>query len=88
MEWGDWPNFEAASLTLTSVALILPLGTLAAQRLSASYGLEYEASTPPHTIIPVNTNGSSAPLKGFSSFTASTRTKSLTLNPPEVSHTA
>ncbi|KAL2205559.1 mating type pheromone G-protein coupled receptor, partial [Sarocladium strictum] len=30
LEWGHFQNFEAASLTLTSVALILPLGTVAA----------------------------------------------------------
>ncbi|KAM5353656.1 hypothetical protein ACJ41O_000306 [Fusarium nematophilum] len=36
LEWGHFPNFEAASLTLTSVAIILPLGTLAAQRMAGS----------------------------------------------------
>ncbi|PNY24076.1 Uncharacterized protein TCAP_05984 [Tolypocladium capitatum] len=34
LEWGTFQNFEAGSLTLTSVALILPLGTMAAQQIS------------------------------------------------------
>ncbi|KAM4065919.1 fungal pheromone mating factor STE2 GPCR domain-containing protein [Hirsutella rhossiliensis] len=34
LEWGHFQNFEAASLTPTSVAIILPLGTLAAQRMT------------------------------------------------------
>lgn len=34
MEWGHWINFESASLTLTSVAIILPMGTLTAQRMA------------------------------------------------------
>ncbi|POR38857.1 Uncharacterized protein TPAR_00951 [Tolypocladium paradoxum] len=34
LEWGNFQNFESASLTLTSVALILPLGTMAAQQIS------------------------------------------------------
>ncbi|KAM0550822.1 hypothetical protein ACHAPJ_008685 [Fusarium lateritium] len=36
LEWYHTANFEAASLTLTSVAVILPLGTLAAQRIAGS----------------------------------------------------
>ncbi|RBR12428.1 hypothetical protein FVER53590_09280 [Fusarium verticillioides] len=36
LEWAHFVDFEAASLTLTSVAVILPLGTLAAQRIAAS----------------------------------------------------
>lgn len=75
LEWGDWPNFEAASLTLTSVTLILPLGTLAAQRLSQSLGLQYENSTgQSHTIIADGSSGSHRPLKAISSLTASSRT--------------
>ncbi|KAG5979074.1 hypothetical protein E4U55_005599 [Claviceps digitariae] len=34
LEWAHFPNFESASLTHTSVALILPLGTLAAQQIT------------------------------------------------------
>ncbi|ODA83017.1 hypothetical protein RJ55_01526 [Drechmeria coniospora] len=34
LEWGKFSNFEAASMTFTAVALILPLGTLVAQRIS------------------------------------------------------
>ncbi|KAJ3498966.1 hypothetical protein NLG97_g727 [Lecanicillium saksenae] len=37
LEWAKNTNFESASLTVTSVIIILPLGTLAAQRIS-SYG--------------------------------------------------
>ena len=36
LEWGSFTNFESSSLTLTSVVLILPLGSLAAQRLARS----------------------------------------------------
>lgn len=34
MEFADWDNFESASLTQTSVVIVLPLGTLVAQRLA------------------------------------------------------
>ncbi|PHH92681.1 hypothetical protein CDD83_6099 [Cordyceps sp. RAO-2017] len=34
LEWGHFPNFEPAALTVASVAIILPLGTLAAQRMT------------------------------------------------------
>ncbi|KAF4450643.1 pheromone alpha factor receptor [Fusarium austroafricanum] len=36
MEFAHFMMFESASLTLTSVAVILPLGTLAAQRIASS----------------------------------------------------
>lgn len=36
LEWGQFLNFEAASLTLTSTTIILPMGTLAAQRMAQS----------------------------------------------------
>ncbi|SPJ72086.1 probable pheromone receptor [Fusarium torulosum] len=36
LEWAHFVDFEVASLTLTSVAVILPLGTLAAQRIASS----------------------------------------------------
>ncbi|EFY91582.1 pheromone receptor [Metarhizium acridum CQMa 102] len=41
LEWGHFQNFEAASLTQTSVAIILPLGTLAAQRMTTGGSLGY-----------------------------------------------
>lgn len=44
LEWGHWINFESASLTLTSVAIILPLGTLTAQRM-ASNGSNFSYSS-------------------------------------------
>ena len=40
LQWGEFVNFESGSLTMTSVIVILPLGTLVAQRLanpSSSY---------------------------------------------------
>ncbi|KAF5027479.1 hypothetical protein F66182_404 [Fusarium sp. NRRL 66182] len=57
LEWAHFIGFEAASLTLTSVAIILPLGTLAAQRIAgtstnnsaasgASSGAHYGTSGP------------------------------------------
>ncbi|QPG98225.1 hypothetical protein C2857_007390 [Epichloe festucae Fl1] len=44
LEWGHFPNFEAASLTHTSVAIILPLGTLAAQQITRGTSLAYLSS--------------------------------------------
>lgn len=41
LEWGHFPNFEAASLTQSSVAIILPLGTLAAQQITKNGSLAY-----------------------------------------------
>ncbi|KAG5965110.1 hypothetical protein E4U58_002957 [Claviceps cyperi] len=38
LEWAHFPNFESASLTHASVALILPLGTLVAQQVSQASG--------------------------------------------------
>ncbi|KAM3565680.1 hypothetical protein ARSEF4850_001280 [Beauveria asiatica] len=43
LEWAKFTNFESGSLTLTSVIIILPLGTLAAQRISAQGSQGYEA---------------------------------------------
>jgi len=34
MEFANWDDFESASLTQTSVVIVLPLGTLVAQRLA------------------------------------------------------
>ncbi|KAG5991001.1 hypothetical protein E4U43_004137 [Claviceps pusilla] len=51
LEWAHFPNFESASLTHTSVALILPLGTLAAQQITHGSTLAYlspAASANPH----------------------------------------
>ncbi|KAG6053717.1 hypothetical protein E4U17_004411 [Claviceps sp. LM77 group G4] len=50
LEWAHFPNFESASLTHTSVALILPLGTLVAQQVSQASGnnnLSYLSTTTP-----------------------------------------
>ncbi|KAI6782694.1 uncharacterized protein J7T54_000837 [Emericellopsis cladophorae] len=75
LEWGHWANFESASLTLTSVTLILPMGTLAAQRFTQSYGLEYGRSADNRrNMIPMITHGSHRPLKDASSITNSSRT--------------
>ncbi|TQW00129.1 mating-type alpha-pheromone receptor PreB [Cordyceps javanica] len=43
LEWGKFTNFEAGSLTVTSVVIIMPLGTLAAQRISAQGSQSYLA---------------------------------------------
>ncbi|CAI6099608.1 unnamed protein product [Clonostachys chloroleuca] len=78
LEWGHFVNFESASLTLTSVAIILPLGTLAAQRVSQSYGIasaQEGFSYRGDTLLPATSN-STTPLKGFSSFLSSNRTNS------------
>lgn len=45
LEFGHFQNFEAASLTLTSVALILPFGTVAARRMVRSNNLAYDSNT-------------------------------------------
>ncbi len=36
LEWGAFHNFESGSLTSTSVIIILPLGTLVAQRIATA----------------------------------------------------
>ncbi|KAM0666939.1 hypothetical protein ACQRIT_005638 [Beauveria bassiana] len=43
LEWAKFTNFESGSLTLTSVIIILPLGTLAAQRISGQGSQGYQA---------------------------------------------
>ncbi|OAA79849.1 mating-type alpha-pheromone receptor PreB [Akanthomyces lecanii RCEF 1005] len=43
LEWAKFTNFESGSLTLTSVILILPLGTLTAQRISSQGSQSYMA---------------------------------------------
>ncbi|KAF4973231.1 hypothetical protein FZEAL_9383 [Fusarium zealandicum] len=74
LEWGHFVNFEAASLTLTSVAIILPMGTLAAQRMSASntsFSYSSADSSGRYGVAGTGTStggSSSAPLKA-SSFT-------------------
>ncbi|KAI9150425.1 Tumor susceptibility protein [Paramyrothecium foliicola] len=67
LEWGQFTNFESASLTLTSVAVILPLGTLAAQRMSRSNNVAYQSETPSGqgALLPGTAN-SSLPLKATS----------------------
>jgi pheromone alpha factor receptor len=49
MEWGHWQRFESASLVYTSVVIVLPLGTLVAQRMALSNTLAAISSQ--------NTNG-------------------------------
>jgi len=36
LEFGNFTNFESGSLTMTSVIVVLPLGTLVAQRLATA----------------------------------------------------
>lgn len=45
LEWANFTNFEAASLTMTSVIIILPLGTLMAQRISSQGSQSYLAGS-------------------------------------------
>ncbi|KAJ6784461.1 hypothetical protein PWT90_02879 [Aphanocladium album] len=45
LEWAKFTNFEAGSLTLTTVIIILPLGTLTAQRISSSGSQSYLAGS-------------------------------------------
>ncbi|EGX90334.1 mating-type alpha-pheromone receptor PreB [Cordyceps militaris CM01] len=45
LEWAKFTNFESGSLTLTSVIIILPLGTLAAQRISSQGSQSYQAGS-------------------------------------------
>ncbi|UPL04202.1 hypothetical protein LCI18_015136 [Fusarium solani-melongenae] len=80
LEWGHWINFESASLTLTSVAIILPMGTLAAQRM-AQNGSNFSCSSAGDSSVRYNPSfsgrgaGSSmAPLKGSSFSTHRTAT--------------
>jgi pheromone alpha factor receptor len=73
LEWGHFTNFESASLTLTSVAVILPLGTLAAQRMTRSNNFAYpsDSFSGQGGLLP-GTGNSSMPLKG-ASFSSSCR---------------
>ncbi|KAJ4325779.1 pheromone alpha factor receptor [Fusarium piperis] len=79
LEWGHWLNFESASLTLTSVAIILPMGTLAAQRMASS-GSNFSCSSGGDSSVRYNPSfsgrgaGSMAPLKAASFSTHHTAT--------------
>ncbi|KAJ4207120.1 pheromone alpha factor receptor [Fusarium falciforme] len=80
LEWGHWINFESASLTLTSVAIILPMGTLTAQRM-AQNGSSFSYSSAGDSSVRYNANfsgrgaGSSmVPLKASSFSTHRTAT--------------
>ncbi|KAK2590589.1 pheromone alpha factor receptor [Conoideocrella luteorostrata] len=44
LEFAKFPNFEAGSLTQSSVVIILPLGTLAAQQMTRNGSLAYISS--------------------------------------------
>lgn len=82
MELGNWAAFEAASLTLTSVALILPLGTLTARRLSQSHGLGYDNfSSTTRVALPFNLNNSqlSPGTKSFATSSNATATPQSTV---------
>ncbi|KAF7552365.1 hypothetical protein G7046_g7434 [Stylonectria norvegica] len=77
LEWGHFANFEAASLALTSVAIILPLGTIAAQRMAHTTNFSYASasSSGRHGGVILNTYTSSTmPLKGTSFATTRTGT--------------
>ncbi|RSL72288.1 hypothetical protein CEP54_000979 [Fusarium duplospermum] len=78
LEWGHWINFESASLTLTSVAIILPMGTLTAQRMAQngsnlSYSSAGDSSVRYNASFSGRGAGSSmVPLKASSFRTATT----------------
>ncbi|KAF7543802.1 hypothetical protein G7Z17_g10448 [Cylindrodendrum hubeiense] len=75
LEWGHFTNFESASLTLTSVAIILPLGTLAAQRMAQSSNSAYASADSSGRYPPTTGTGSSThPIKGTSFSTNHTST--------------
>ncbi|KAG5920721.1 hypothetical protein E4U53_003882 [Claviceps sorghi] len=57
LEWAHFPNFESASLTQTSVVLILPLGTLVAQQITQGRTLGF--LSPAASDFPEGTNARS-----------------------------
>ena len=75
LEWCHFANFESGSLTLTSVVLILPLGTLAAQRMAqvTSFALS-SVESKVHYNGTLNTTPSMRPLKSTSFGTSRTGT--------------
>ncbi|KAH7121320.1 fungal pheromone mating factor STE2 GPCR-domain-containing protein [Dactylonectria macrodidyma] len=75
LEWGHFTNFESASLTLTSVAIILPLGTLSAQRMASKTTSAYASADSSGRYPPTTGTGSSAhPIKRASFSTNHTGT--------------
>ena len=75
LEFRHYANFEAASLALTSVVIMLPLGTLAAQRMSKSAGLVYATRSSHYNdgIMIADRADSTQPLKPTPSLTVSSR---------------
>lgn len=75
LEWSHFTNFESGSLTLTSVVLILPLGTLAAQRMAnvSTFALSSGDSNIHYNGLRTNTTTSMKPIK-TTSFGASRAT--------------
>ncbi|OIW29183.1 hypothetical protein CONLIGDRAFT_704670 [Coniochaeta ligniaria NRRL 30616] len=72
LEYGTWAAYEFGSLTYTSVVVVLPLGTLVAQRI-ANPG----AFTAPEDSKPRSSRGNGLPfLKSWHSHTVSSRVES------------
>jgi pheromone alpha factor receptor len=63
LEYGTLTNFEFGSLTYTSVVLVLPLGTLAAQRIANPGAF----NSPEHTQVPSSGNSKEPFLKTWHS---------------------
>ncbi|KAK4081124.1 uncharacterized protein Triagg1_2656 [Trichoderma aggressivum f. europaeum] len=82
LEWYHFINFEAGSLTPTSIAIILPLASLAAQRLSQAPSTPSSEPSYPSSSYqaPYRSTGDSSrtPLKSGSLFSAITNTSSAT----------
>lgn len=79
-EWAHFATFESASLVLTSVAIILPLGTLAAQRIAVSNTFANATGSSFDTAnFGTNTGGSSStrPFKSSSIATGTTGQSSI-----------
>nr|AEU12194.1 pheromone receptor 2 [Trichoderma reesei] len=61
LEWHHFINFEAGSLTPTSIAIILPLSSLAAQRIAnTSSSYSYQQNNHNHNHHPSSSSSSSA----------------------------
>lgn len=73
LEWGPWTDYEFGSLTYTSVVVVLPLGTLAAQRIANPSAFSCADDTKP----PSSGASNKEPfLKSWHSATVSSRVES------------
>ncbi|KAB5571834.1 fungal pheromone mating factor STE2 GPCR-domain-containing protein [Coniochaeta sp. 2T2.1] len=75
LEYGQWAAFEFGSLTATSVVIVLPLGTLAAQRIANPSAFSQD-----HNSTPSSSNRNEPFLKSWHSTTVSSRVESNSTN--------